>query len=163
MAQFATGYMDRAIDDLAGLIEDAKAALADVDFDTIVGTGFSGGVVVPALALAMGKRYVLVRKEHDNSHHGGGRLLGNLGERWIFVDDMVASGNTRRYVLNKIASASLHKCVEPASEFNMWMPRWEDIPIKSIFVGTYCYNYLSFESARPTDIDIPSNLRGDTQ
>jgi orotate phosphoribosyltransferase len=80
--------------------------LKDVDFDTLVGTGFSGGVVVPALALAMGKKFVLIRKETDDSHHGKGKILGQLGARWVFVDDLVSSGRTRARVIEKIARAA---------------------------------------------------------
>lgn len=98
--------MDIALFDLAKVIETAQQELADVDFDTLVGTGLSGGVVVPSLALAMGKKFVLVRKETDDSHHGGGRLLGELGSSWIFVDDFVSSGMTRRRVIRKINRAA---------------------------------------------------------
>jgi adenine/guanine phosphoribosyltransferase-like PRPP-binding protein len=91
---FKTNYMDVALDDLGGVIERAKIKLAGVDFDTLVGTGFSGSVVVPALALAMGKYFVLIRKPKDGSHHNG-RAIGYLGQRWIFVDDFVATGATR--------------------------------------------------------------------
>ena len=104
MTQFRTYYMDRALFDLEGVIETAKERLKGVDFDTLVGTGFSGGVVIPALALAMGKKFVLIRKETDDSHHGKGLLLGELGQRWIFVDDFVASGKTRTRVIDKINS-----------------------------------------------------------
>lgn len=100
--KFRTGYMDKALFDLETVIEDAKEALKDKDFDTIVGTGFSGGIVIPTLALALGKQFVLIRKEDDDSHHGGGLMLGNLGERWIFVDDFVSTGTTRTRVLEKI-------------------------------------------------------------
>jgi orotate phosphoribosyltransferase len=103
---FRTGYFDQALFDLPSLIEEIKPILADVDFDTIVGTGFSGGVVIPALALALGKDFVLIRKETDDSHHGAGRLLGRLGERWIFVDDFVSGGHTRRRVLEKVEQAA---------------------------------------------------------
>ena len=106
MARFRTFYMDDALFNLAEVIEAAQEALADVEFDTIVGTGFSGGIVVPALALAMGKKFVLIRKEHDDSHHGGGRLLGELGARWIFVDDLVSSGHTRDRVIRKVEDAA---------------------------------------------------------
>lgn len=103
--QFPTGYMDDALTltGLGGVVGTSKRDLAGVDFDTIVGTGFSGGVVVPSLALAMGKNFVLIRKETDDSHHGSGRLLGVLGDRWIFVDDFISSGHTRRRVVEKIA------------------------------------------------------------
>lgn len=104
-AQFKTYYFDEAVSDLAGVIESCKTALRGIDFDTIVGTGFSGGIVIPALALAMGKKFVLIRKEGDDSHHGGGRLVGQLGERWIFVDDFVSTGRTRERVIRKIADA----------------------------------------------------------
>jgi orotate phosphoribosyltransferase len=97
-----TYYMDDAVFDLNKVIETAKERLADVDFDTLVGTGFSGGIVIPALALAMGKKFVLIRKETDDSHHGKGRLLGELGNKWIFVDDFVSSGRTRQRVIDKV-------------------------------------------------------------
>jgi orotate phosphoribosyltransferase len=97
-----TYYMDDAVFDLNKVIKTAKERLADVDFDTLVGTGFSGGIVIPALALAMGKKFVLIRKETDDSHHGKGRLLGELGNKWIFVDDFVSSGRTRQRVIDKV-------------------------------------------------------------
>jgi len=105
MAQFNTYYMDSALFNLEEVIQTAADRLRDVDFDTLVGTGFSGSVVIPALALAMGKKFVLIRKETDDSHHGKGRLLGELGKRWIFVDDFVSSGRTRLRVIEKIEDA----------------------------------------------------------
>lgn len=104
-ATFRTWYMDEALFNLSDVIETAKDRLKDVDFDTLVGTGFSGGIVIPSLALALGKKFVLIRKETDDSHHGRGRLLGQLGEKWIFVDDFVSSGMTRRRVIQKVSDA----------------------------------------------------------
>ena len=104
-----TYYMDRAVFNLAEVIETAKDRLKDVDFDTIVGTGFSGGIVIPSFALALGKNFVLIRKETDDSHHGRGRLLGEMGDRWIFVDDFMSSGRTRQRVIEKIHQAG-HEC-----------------------------------------------------
>lgn len=102
---FRTYYFDDAISHLPKVIDRAKAELRDVDFDTIVGTGFSGGIVIPALALAMDKQFLLIRKDGDDSHHGAGRLVGQLGERWIFVDDFVSTGRTRTRVIGKVAEA----------------------------------------------------------
>lgn len=103
--RFRTYYMDQAVFRLPDVIETAKRNLAKVDFDTMVGTGFSGSIVIPALALAMNKQFVLIRKETDDSHHGKGRMLGDLGKRWIFVDDFVSSGKTRERVIKKVAEA----------------------------------------------------------
>lgn len=106
MTKFSTYYMDDAVFNLQSVIDTAKERLADVDFDTLVGTGFSGGIVIPSLALALGKKFILIRKETDDSHHGHGRLLGDLGEKWIFVDDFVSSGKTRDRVISKINEAA---------------------------------------------------------
>lgn len=123
-AKFNTYYMDNALFNLAEVIETAKERLADVEFDTLVGTGFSGGIVIPSLALALGKQFVLIRKETDDSHHGRGRLLGQLGSRWIFVDDFVSSGKTRQRVIEKVQEAA------------------EDASVPTTMVGQYMYvNY----------------------
>ena len=134
-AMFRTGYMDRAVYDLPLVIEKAKTDLANIDFDTMVGTGFSGGVVIPTLAMAMGKQFVLVRKDNDNSHHGPGRLLGSLGKRWIFVDDFVSTGQTKRRVIEKIADA----CSRPV---------WPSENVHTTeYVGDYVYG-MSAGSAK---------------
>lgn len=108
-ARFTTGYMDNAVFDLQTVIREAVANLTPVrgEFDTLVGTGFSGGLIIPTLALRLRKKFVLIRKETDDSHHGSGRLLGELGDRWIFVDDFTATGATRDRVVEKVAAAAL--------------------------------------------------------
>ena len=102
--EFKTWYMDEAVFALPKVIEAATAELEDIEFDTLVGTGFSGGIVIPALALTLGKRFVLIRKDTDDSHHRG-RIVGELGKQWIFVDDFISSGKTRRRVMDKVAEA----------------------------------------------------------
>ncbi len=136
--------MDRAVFDLSEVIETAQKRLADVDFDTLVGTGFSGGIVIPTLALAMGKNFVLIRKETDDSHHGKGQLLGRLGERWIFVDDFVSSGCTRKRVIEKIESAA-HEAGQPTEFVGQYMyvnyseegPLFEDVNGCKMSYGWY--------------------------
>lgn len=131
MPDFPVRYMENAVFNLPDLLDKARRELADVDFDTIVGTGFSGGIVIPALALSMGKKFVLIRKDGDDSHHRTGRLVGQLGERWIFVDDFISSGRTRTRVFEKISEA----LTETDSE--------------ATFVGQYMYeNIIGFEEFR---------------
>ena len=128
---FPTGYFDRAVRDLPGIIRQAKRELRELEFDVIIGTGFSGSVVIPALAMALKKPWCLVRKESDDSHHGGGRLVGNLGERWLFVDDFVSSGHTLKRVWQKVnQAAALHD---------------RDIE----FVGAWLYTYDWRDGFRP--------------
>lgn len=74
-----------------------------VDFDTMIGTGLSGALTVPFLARAMGKHWAIVRKEKDVDNHSGNPIEGSIGERWIFVDDLISSGETRRRVLSVVA------------------------------------------------------------
>lgn len=113
MRDFVTGYMDKALFNLPEVIEQARADFAseqaaDLRFDTIVGTGFSGSVVVPMLARALEVDFLLVRKPNDGSHHNG-RLLGRLGQRWLFVDDFISSGATHERVRAEVAEASLDR------------------------------------------------------
>lgn len=73
------------------------------DYDTIVVTGMSGALFGAPLAYILNKPLLVVRKERDITTHGARRLEGNYGlERYLFVDDMVASGDTLRYVVNSI-------------------------------------------------------------
>ena len=138
MTRFNTYYMDEAVFNLEQVVKTAVERLADVEFDTLVGTGFSGGIVIPSVALALGKKFVLIRKETDDSHHGKGRLLGELGARWIFMDDFVSSGRTRQRVLNKV---------------DEYVRMYADQGAETEFVGQYMYIDYSevgpqFETAR---------------
>lgn len=127
MNKFLTYYMDDALLNLPRVIEEAKEHLEGVDFDTLVGTGFSGSIVIPALSLAMDKKFVLIRKETDDSHHGRGRLVGTLGERWVFVDDFISTGLTRKRVIEKIRNGNFGE--RPVSHLvgqYMYQDRWGD-------------------------------------
>lgn len=141
--RFNTGYMDNAVFDLEAVLNDATRILTPVadEFDTLVGTGFSGGLVIPALALRLGKSFTLIRKEQDDSHHGQGRLLGELGQRWIFVDDFVSTGRTRNRVIEKIREATT--CAARGFE--------------SRLVGNYYYGKIVEESRRYTRVEYDAD------
>jgi hypothetical protein len=137
-ASFKTGYLDKAIDNVEEVIAKAEAELQDVDFDTFIGTGFSGALIVPMLAAAMGKNFVLVRKPKDNSHHSG-TMIGNLGERWIFVDDFVSSGETRSRVLGTVSEAC--EAYYDRTEYDAMTASFTDVRGEA-FVTKYLGDYL---------------------
>lgn len=102
-----SGYMDlahkpREIKDLLRLL--LKYHPEKLKFDTLVGTGLSGALVVPPLARALRKRYLVVRKPDDKSNHSSYPAEGDLGKRWLFVDDLIASGST------------FHNCIDTVSK-----------------------------------------------
>lgn len=94
------------------------------DFDTLVGTGVSGAVIVPTLARLLGVDFAIVRKENDGSH-GWHKIEGVMGERWLFVDDLVSSGATVRRVQQLI----------------------QEMFPQSVAVGAYLYHSKEFNPA----------------
>lgn len=127
----SSSYMDGAFKDPEYQIARAREKLCGVDFDTIVGTGLSGALVVPLLGRGLGVHWAVVRKPGDNSHSSVD-IEGKIGHRWLFVDDFVDSGATRDRVRRTILDA-----VERANEHR-------DEPFDITFVGTYTYEYGGF-------------------
>ena len=68
----------------------------EVEFEAIAVTGVSGMLLGPTLAFVLGKRLAVVRKEDDRNNHAMVRVEHNLqpDDRVIFVDDLIASGQT---------------------------------------------------------------------
>lgn len=63
--------------------------------DTVVGLGLSGVIAVTKIGEKFGLNTLAVRKENDGSHaRNWGE--GDLGKRWVFVDDLMSSGATFR-------------------------------------------------------------------
>jgi hypothetical protein len=87
---------------------DARDGLRWDSFDGLVGTGFSGALVVPTLARATGKDFLILRKPGDQHHHGTAIAEGTLPDsgKWLFVDDGIGTGKTytrARYGVNRLA------------------------------------------------------------
>jgi len=61
--------------------------------DTLIGRGLSGALFVPMLADALELHWAIVRKPKDGTHSTE-PIEGTIGERWLFVDDLIASGHT---------------------------------------------------------------------
>lgn len=126
------GYMNRAYDPELVIIN-AREQLADVDYDTMVGTGVSGAIMVPQLARELGKNWLIIRKPTDKSHSDL-PAEGMLGDRWIFVDDFIDFGGTKRMVLTAVE--------EIVKDYGYYAT--ED-PVT--YVGDYLYQRLHFYPA----------------
>lgn len=83
------------------LAERAQDRLHDVEFDTMIGIGLSSALVIPTLADRFDCYWAIVRKDMENTH-GSERIEGNIGKRWLFVDDFMASGQTGCNVMRHV-------------------------------------------------------------
>ena len=131
--RLVSGYMSDAFDDPDALTERVKQLLKGTRYDTIVGTGLSGTLVVPYVARKLHKHWLIVRKPNDGSHSSF-KAEGELGQRWVFLDDFVDTGETRDRCRNVVESV-----VRDQRSF-----RSELEDFNTTFVGTCSYNHGSF-------------------
>lgn len=131
-------YFQTVFTDAEMLLDQAADRLQDVDFDTIVATGLSGTIFAGLLAQRLGKHLIIVRKADDASTHSSNRIEGILGKRWLFVDDLISSGNTLRHVVKQV------ELVAGRGSVRDWM---DEPPFATEWVGTYLYNSERYMSA----------------
>jgi orotate phosphoribosyltransferase-like protein len=93
-------WLNEAFRDMDGVVNKARETLENVDYDTMVGTGLSGSLVIPVLAREFGKYFAIVRK--GEQRHSTIEVEGQIGHKWIFVDDFISSGDTRNRVKNAV-------------------------------------------------------------
>jgi hypothetical protein len=137
-------YLEPLFDDMDRVLELAERRLEPIDFDTIVVTGMSGALVGAPLAHHLHKHLVVVRKADDKHNHSWGHIEGHMGHRWIFVDDLVSSGDTRSRV---------HREIEQVHD---QLDTFYDWPTE--YVGEYMYLP---DRWRPAGSQRPSNPLGD--
>lgn len=79
-----------------------ESAGIEADFQAFLFIGNSGALLAPALAAHFNKQLILVRKENDNSHSS--RLIEGVSVAcdYMFVDDLISSGATLRYVMQQM-------------------------------------------------------------
>lgn len=105
-------------------------------FDTLVGTGLSGSLILPPLARALRKKFLVVRKPGE-SNHSCYPAEGELGERWVFVDDLIESGDTFR------------RCVSTVDKLlNNYFTDWNSDLVGVFLYGSYGDCNVSLETAR---------------
>ena len=97
-------YLGEAICSQDVIISIVTSALRDIEYEGLVGTGLSGTLVVPLMAYLLKKRFCIVRKASDNGRHNHSEFhMENglqIGDRWVFIDDFVSSGETRTRVMD---------------------------------------------------------------
>lgn len=124
--QSHSGYFSRAFGSIEAIGCKMHEKLKGVEYDTIVGTGLSGTLVVPTLGRAFEKYWAIIRKEH--SPHTNALIEGEIGQRWVFVDDFISSGRT------------VERVKEVLSEIQIWDPQnYQYLPFPTTYVGTYMY------------------------
>jgi hypothetical protein len=140
--RFAT-YSSRMIDDPAGIAEELRLSAAEqgIEFDTIVGRGSSGMLIVPLVAQMLGKKWFIVRKDEEvqSSHDSSCKWMGDLGNRWIFLDDFCSSGETFRKVRDGVKAA----VKEATASFQSWGYPQGDSTGR---LGWYTYTRPPFET-----------------
>jgi hypothetical protein len=92
----------------------ARKQLRRVDFDGFVVMGDSGLSVGVILAWKMNKQLLVLRKDGHTCHDWGNNY-GVLGDRWVFLDDMIDSGATLETVFARVQK--LKEVEEVESEF----------------------------------------------
>lgn len=122
-----SGYFNRAFENIDQMADNMlKVIPKHVEYDTLVGTGLSGTLVVPFLARALGEYWAIVRKEH--SPHSNNLIEGEIGQKWLFVDDFISSGSTLRRVKNVLNNLN----------------RYETTHFVTKYVGTYQYEHNTY-------------------
>lgn len=110
-------------------IKTAKATLKHIDFDTMVGIGFSGVLAVAKLSAPLGKHGLYLRKSAE-SCHAYTHEEGTIGDKWIMVDDQISSGSTFKVVYERVKALLTLR------------------DHKSKFVGVYLYEQDEFRSIK---------------
>lgn len=93
-----------ALPKLLECLRNAKKRLKGVEFDAVAVTGVSGIAFGAVLAFALKKHLVVVRKEESPPSHSWKPVEGPVKvTNYLFVDDLVDSGDTFRRVVAAVA------------------------------------------------------------
>jgi hypothetical protein len=114
--EFGSGYFPVALDP-ERVRRLARKRLKKIEFDTVVGAGFSGLLPLGIVARSFKVNMLAVRKEIDRQHsHCSSLLEGSIGYKWLFVDDFPCTGRTFSRVYRTIDKHCMsrnrpHQCV----------------------------------------------------
>jgi len=97
-----SGYLNLGSKKLSTAIARTLLAIqkSRVDFDAIAVRGVSGLLVGPAVAVALNKHLIVVRKTHDTAMNGSSHSYNQVEGcckkncRYIIIDDFISTGET---------------------------------------------------------------------
>lgn len=151
-----TYLKDALTNDLSYLIgRFEKVAKKRARFDTIIGTGLSGAIVVPELARRLGLKWAIVRKQ-DGSHSPN-KIEGEIGKAWLFVDDFVDSGATQQFVMDAVETfvSDYNKRIRTFNAINR-KSKDDRLPIEQPFETQYVGTYEYYDEMLS---DVPPNAQ----
>lgn len=99
------GYLTPLIqvDKLRETVAKACRVLANYEYDAIAARGVSGLLILPALALAVNKTMIVVRKSKNETSHSFNLVEGDqAARRYIIADDLVDTGATAKAITEAI-------------------------------------------------------------
>lgn len=88
-------------------IREMKVLVKNIKFDGFIVTGVSGITMGSIMARSCRKKLIIIRKENDNDTHSYYDVENMDTGRYIFLDDLIASGNTFRRVEKKFKAMFL--------------------------------------------------------
>lgn len=108
--------------------------------EVIVVTGLSGILFGTRLADQLGCKLAVVRRKNEmNEKHGGGYPVeGWRGGKWVFVDDLVSTGETMKHAIGSYSSACTFDGI-PAEYLGTYLHQWSESGLKQ----DYGRNYVS--------------------
>jgi len=128
-----SSYLSDALFNVDKLLKTAVEKLEGVQFDSIVGTGLSGTLVIPFLAREMRKHFAIVRKSND-SDHAEASIEGMILDKWIIVDDLISSGRTVRRIKDAVQEKSVGKWDSTIGRYD-----YQTVGDNSRYMGYYMY------------------------
>lgn len=146
--RFST-YSSRMLSDPAGIAEELRVSAREqgIKFDTIVGRGSSGMLIVPIVARILRKKWLIVRKHEEvqSSHDSSCKWMGELGKRWIFLDDFSSSGQTFRKVRDGVRQA-VEVANQPSTRYDIVNGQFMEIKSPPGTFETELVGYFEYES-----------------
>lgn len=103
------------------IIKDLVTTFEPGEFNTIIGCGLSGSLVVPEVARRLDVFWAIVRKPGEHSHHSR-HIAGKIGTKWIFLDDLIETGATLDHTIEVVEKE---------------VSNWKGFSTE--MVGKYCY------------------------